>query len=77
MTSLIEIHTLIEELNTKKASDFFVYNEMKNILLDQPNFSEMQELIQRLLKGLTDEQKQQAIIFLSTTTNATLNRYVL
>lgn len=77
MTSLIEIHTLLQELTDKKTSPFFVYNEIKNILLDQRNFDELEQLLAKLIKELNTVQKENLLPYLCTTSNATLNRYAL
>jgi len=75
MIDFIEIHVQLKELREKKCSSFFAFNEIKNILLEQNSFSELQAKLEPLLKELTLDEKKEILPLLVTTTSADINRY--
>lgn len=75
MIDFIEIHVQLKELREKKCSSFFAFNEIKNILLEQNSFSELQAKLEPLFKELTLNEKKEILPLLVTTTSADINRY--
>ena len=75
MVDFIEIHNQLKEIREGKCSSFFGFNEIKNILLEQNSFAELEANLQPLFKELTDKEKKEALPVLVTTTSAHINRY--
>jgi hypothetical protein len=75
MVDFIEIHNQLKEIREGACSSFFGFNEIKNILLEQNSFAELENKLQPLFKELTYEEKKEALPLLVTTTSAHINRY--
>jgi hypothetical protein len=75
MIDFIEIHNQLKEIREGKCSNFFGFNEIKNILLDQKTFSDLQARIEPLYKELHESEKREILPLLVTTTSAEINRY--
>ncbi len=77
MVDFIEIHNLLEELHKGEASAFYVFNEIKNILVEQKEFSKQESLLLKLFTTLNETEKQAAAPLLITTEDARLNRFAI
>ena len=75
MIDFIEILNQLQEIRSGKCSSFFGFNEIKNILLEQKNFADLEAKMQPLFKELTDDEKKEALALFVTTTSAEINRY--
>ncbi len=75
MIDFIEIHNQLKEIREGACTPFFGFNEIKNILLEQNNFAELEAKMQPLFKELTLEEKKEALPLLVTTSSAPINRY--
>jgi hypothetical protein len=75
MIDFIEIHNQLKEIREGKCSAFFGFNEIKNILLEQNSYAELEAKMQPLFKELTFEEKKEALPLLVTTSSAHINRY--
>lgn len=75
MIDFIEIHNQLKEIREGKCSSFFGFNEIKNILLEQNSFAELEAKMQPLFKELTSEEKKACLPLFVTTTSAEINRY--
>lgn len=75
MIDFIEIHNQLQEIRAGKCSSFYGFNEIKNILLEQKNFAELEAKMQPLFKELTLQEKKEALPLFVTTTSAEINRY--
>ena len=75
MIDFIEIHNQLQEMRAGKCSAFFTFNEIKNILLEQKSFAELEAKMQPLFKELTLEEQKEALPLFVTSTSAEINRY--
>lgn len=75
MIDFIEIHNQLKEIREGKCSSFFGFNEIKNILLEQNTFAELEAKMQPLFKELSLEEKKACLPLFVTTTSAEINRY--
>jgi len=75
MIDFIEIHNQLQEIREGKCTTFYGFNEIKNILLEQRSFSELEAKMKPLFKELSLEEKKEALPLLTTTTSAEINRY--
>lgn len=75
MIDFIEIHNQLKEIREGDCTPFFGFNEIKNILLEQNSFAELEAKMEPLFKELTAKEKKEALPLLVTTPNAHINRY--
>ena len=73
----IEIHNLLAQYRKGDVSAFYLFNEIKNILLDMHDVRALEGALLQLLGALSDEEKVQILPFLVTTPSARVNRFVL
>ncbi len=74
MIDFIEIHNQIKEIREGKCSAFFGFNEIKNILLEQNSFAELESKMLPLFKELNINEKKECLPLLVTTSSANINR---
>ncbi len=77
MVDFVEIHTLLKDYQKGDAGAFFTFNEIKNILLDQNDFTLLESMLLHLFKSLKDEEKLQVLPLICSTKNGRLNRLAL
>lgn len=75
MIDFIEIHNQLKEIREGQCTPFFGFNEIKNILLEQTTFAQLEAKMQPLFKELTLEEKKECLPLFVTTASAEINRY--
>lgn len=77
MVDFVEIHTLLVDYEKGDAGAFFTFNEIKNILLDQKDFTTLEGMLLELFKRLNPKDLLAFLPLITTTSDTRLNRLAL